>query len=119
MLTCIRERCTIDDAGLRLFANAERFLKGPAEMARLFADHPEAVARTVEIAARCAFSLDELRYEYPDETTDDGRTPQARLEHLAWRGAAARYPRGIPDKVRAALEHELGLIGELGYAPIS
>ena len=117
VLTCIRERCTIDDAGLRLFANAERFLKGPAEMARLFADHPEAVARTVEIAARCAFSLDELRYEYPDETTDDGRTPQARLEHLAWRGAAARYPRGIPDKVRAALEHELGLIGELGYAP--
>ena len=117
VLTCIREGCTIDEAGLRLFANAERFLKGPAEMARLFADYPEAVDRTVEIAGRCAFSLDELRYEYPDETAADGRTPQARLERLAWRGAAARYPRGVPDKVRAALEHELGLIGELGYAP--
>ena len=117
VLTCIRERCTIDEAGFRLFANAERFLKGPAEMARLFADYPEAVARTVEIAGRCAFSLDELRYEYPDETAADGRTPQERLERLAWRGAAARYPRGVPDKVRAALEHELGLIGELGYAP--
>ena len=117
VLTCIREGCTIDEAGFRRFANAERFLKGPAEMARLFADYPEAVARTVEIAGRCAFGLDELRYEYPDETAEDGTTPQTRLERLAWRGAAPRYPRGVPDKVRAALEHELGLIGELGYAP--
>ena len=117
VLTCIREGCTIDEAGFRLFANAERFLKGPAEMARLFADHPEAVARTVEIAERCAFSLDELRYEYPDEAAGDGLDPQARLERLAWRGAAGRWPEGVPAKVRAALEHELGLIGELGYAP--
>ncbi len=117
VLTCIREHCSIDDAGFRLFASAERFLKGPEEMARLFADYPEAIARTVEIAERCTFSLDELRYEYPDETTDNGRTPQEQLEYLTWRGAMGRYPLGIPDKIEASLKHELGLIGELDYAP--
>ena len=69
LLTCIREHCTIDEAGYRLFANAERHMKPAAEMARLFADHPAALARTIEIARRCRFSLDELRYEYPDELT--------------------------------------------------
>ncbi len=117
VVTCIREHCSIDDAGFRLFASAERFLKPPAEMARLFADYPQAIARTTEIAERCQFSLDELRYEYPDETTDQGRTPQQQLDWLTWRGADERYPLGIPDKIKASLDHELNLIGELNYAP--
>jgi len=117
VLTCIREHCTIEEAGFRLFANAERHLKSPAEMERLFAAWPEAVARTLEIADRCRFSLDELRYEYPDEITTEGRTPQEELVHLAWTGAADRYPGGVPDKVRKALEHELALIAALEYAP--
>ncbi len=117
VLTCIREGCTIAEAGRRLFANAERHLKSPAEMARLFADYPEAIAAGVEIAERCNFSLDELAYEYPAEPTGDGRTPQAELERLTWEGAARRYPDGVPDKVRDQLNHELDLIGELSYAP--
>ncbi|MGH7125699.1 MAG: PHP domain-containing protein, partial [Stellaceae bacterium] len=75
LVTCIREGCTVAEAGLRLNANAERHLKSPAEMARLFRKYPAAVARTAEIARRCRFSLDELRYEYPDEAAD-GLTPQ-------------------------------------------
>ncbi len=117
VLTCIREHCTLDEAGYRLFANAERHLKPPAEMARLFADHPDAVARTVEIAERCRFNLDDLRYEYPTELTAEGRTPQQELVHLARTGADRRYPGGVPEKVRAMLEDELRLIEQLGYAP--
>ena len=90
VLSCIRAGCTIGEAGFRLAANAERHLKSPAEMARLFRSYPDAVARSVEIVERCKFSLDELRYEYPDETAEDGRTPQQRLADLAWAGAAAR-----------------------------
>ncbi len=117
LLTCIRERCTIDTAGWRLAANAERHLKSPAEMAALFRDHPRALANAVEIAERCRFSLGELRYEYPEEVVGEGRTPQRELEILTWEGAARRYPGGIPSRVRATLEHELALIGELEYAP--
>ncbi len=91
VLTCIREGCTIAEAGFRLAANAERHLKSPQEMARLFRGHEDAVARSVEIVERCQFSLDELRYEYPDETAEDGRTPQQRLADLAWAGAAERF----------------------------
>ena len=91
VLTCIREGCTIEEAGFRLAANAERHLKSPQEMARLFRLYPEAVARSLEIVERCTFSLDELRYEYPDETAADGRTPQQRLADLAWAGAADRF----------------------------
>ncbi|MGH6938699.1 error-prone DNA polymerase, partial [Hypericibacter sp.] len=116
VLTCIREGCTIDNAGYRLFANAERHLKSPEEMARLFARWPEALAHTVEIAERCRFSLDELRYEYPDELTTGGRTPQQELEMLARTGAKWRYPGGVPDKVEKALAHELALIARLDYA---
>ncbi|MGD9536907.1 MAG: error-prone DNA polymerase [Alphaproteobacteria bacterium] len=117
VLTCIREHCTIDQAGFRLFANAERHLKVPGEMARLFRRHPEAIARTVEIAQACRFSLDELRYEYPAEPVPDGRTPQEELERLTGEGAAARYPGGVPAKVQAQLAHELALIKSLDYAP--
>jgi error-prone DNA polymerase len=91
VLTCIREGCTIEEAGFRLAANAERHLKSPQEMARLFRLYPEAVARSLEIVERCTFNLDELRYEYPDETAADGRTPQQRLADLAWSGAADRF----------------------------
>jgi error-prone DNA polymerase len=117
LVTCIRAHCTIDEAGFRLEANAERHLKGAAEMARLFRRHPEAIARTFEIAERCTFSLDELKYEYPDEVTGAERTPQAALERLTWIGVRERYPEGVPEQVAAALRHELALIAELGYAP--
>ena len=117
VLTCIRGKCTIREAGFRLFANAERHLKKPEEMARLFRDYPEAIARTVDIAERCRFGLDQLRYEYPAETPHTGRTPQEELAYLAWEGAKWRYPDGIPDKVHTGLDHELALIAEKNYAP--
>ncbi|MBL8837891.1 MAG: error-prone DNA polymerase [Alphaproteobacteria bacterium] len=116
VLACIREKCTIADAGFRLEANAERHLKSPAEMARLFADHPDAVARSAELAGRTHFSLDALRYEYPDEPVPPGRTAQEHLEALTWDHAATRYPSGVPDKVRKLLRKELALIATLGYA---
>jgi len=117
VLTCIRERCTITTAGWRLAANAERHLKPPDEMARLFRQHPEAVLRTMEVLEQCRFSLDELRYEYPHEITENGRNPQEELEFLAWKGAAWRYPDGIPDKVRKGINDELKLIAYKEYAP--
>jgi len=116
VLTCIREHCTIDSAGQRLTLNAERHLKPATEMARLFRDYPDAIARTVEIANKCRFSLEELRYEYPSEPVSPGRTPDAELAHLTWNGAANRYPEGVPEKVRAQIEHELALIAQLRYA---
>ncbi len=117
VLTCIRARCTLHEAGYRLFANAERHLKAPAEIARLFRRHPDALARTLAIADACRFSLDELRYEYPIDPVADGRTPQEELERLAWAGAEERYPDGVPNKVRAQIVHELSLIETLGFAP--
>ena len=117
VLTCIREHLTIDTAGRRLAANAERYLKPPAEMARLFHDTPEAIEETAALDAALTFSLDELRYEYPEEMRADFATPQDALVHLAREGAAARYPDGVPDNVRQSLDHELALIGKLNYAP--
>ena len=117
VLTAVREHCTVATAGWRLAANAERHLKPGAEMARLFADYPDAVARTTEVAERCRFSLDELRYEYPDDPVSGGRPPQEELTRLTWEGAARRYDETIPEGVAATLRHELELIGELSYAP--
>jgi error-prone DNA polymerase len=117
VLTCIREHTTIDQAGFRLTANAERHLKPPAEMARLFRHYPEALARTLEIADACRFSLDELRYDYPIDPPPEGLTVQEHLARLTWEGAAWRYPEGMPAKVEKLLEHELELIEELDYAP--
>ncbi len=117
VLTAIREHVTVAEAGRRLAANAERHLKDGAEIARLFRGHEDAVARSLEAVSLCTFSLDELAYEYPDEPVPAGSTPQRHLEALAWKGAAWRYPDGVPEKVAAALRHELGLIGELDYAP--
>ena len=121
VLTCIREKCTIAAAGLRLSINAERHLKAPAEMARLFAAFPDAIARSLDIARSCSFSLGELKYEYPDEPVPPGKTAQQHLEDLTWAGAQDRYPKdkypnGIPGDVRKRLENELALIGKLDYA---
>ncbi|MEO8420572.1 MAG: error-prone DNA polymerase, partial [Hyphomicrobium sp.] len=116
VLSCVREKTTIRAAGLKLEANAERHLKWPMEMARLFRGHEDAIARTLEIAAACTFNLDELVYEYPDEPTPPGKTPQGHLEELAWEGAHWRFPDGIPEKVHALIVRELQLIEQLKYA---
>ena len=116
VLTCIREGCTIDEAGLRLQANAERFLKPPKEMARLFAGHAAALARTVEIAQACRFNLDELSYEYPDEPVPPGKTPQEHLEDLTFKGVQARWPDGPPPDIAKTIDKELRLIRKVKYA---
>ena len=115
ILTCIREKCAITEAGLRLEANAERHLKSPAEMDRLFARWPAAVGRAVEVAGRIGFDLSQLKYEYPDEPVPPGKTAIAHLTDLTWAGADWRYPNGPPETVKATLRHELALIEELGY----
>jgi error-prone DNA polymerase len=117
VLTCIREHLTIEAAGRRLAINAERYLKPAAEMARLFRDAPQAIEETSALDQVLTFSLDELRYEYPDEMRAGFATPQDALAYLAWQGAVARYPDGIPDNVRRSLDHELALIAKLNYAP--
>ena len=117
VMSCIREGCTLAEAGFRLNAHAERHLKTPDEMARLFRGYEDALERTVEIVERCKFSLKELQYDYPDESGGDGSTPQARLESLTWNGAAWRYPDGVPAEVSERIETELRLIEKLKYAP--
>jgi error-prone DNA polymerase len=119
VLTCIREGCTIHEAGYRLHPNAERHLKPAAEMAELFRERPDTLARTLEIVDQCRFSIDELKdiYSYPVDPAPEGRTPQQELERLAWEGAARRYPDGVPDKVRRKIVEELELIATLEYAP--
>src|SRR5690606_18434671 len=116
VVTAIRHNTAVEALGYRRERHADRHLKPPAEMHRLFARWPEALARTVEIAERCTFSLDELCYQYPEERDDPNLTPQQVLERLTRAGAAERYPGGIPDKVAATLRHELALIGKLDYA---
>ncbi len=117
VMTCIREGCTIDDAGHRLERFADRHLRSPAEMARLFADYPEALARTVEITGRCRFSLSDLQYQYPDESERPGETAQQALERHVWASVPDRYENGMPPGVDQQLRHELALIAELSYAP--
>ncbi|MFL5054755.1 MAG: error-prone DNA polymerase [Microvirga sp.] len=116
IVTCIREKCTIREAGLRLEKHAERHLKSAEEMARLFASYPDAIARTVEIAEACSFSLDELNYEYPEEPVPPGKTPQQYLMELTWHHARWRYGAEIPEKVQKLLHDELALIEGLKYA---
>ena len=115
LLTAVRHGQTVSGIRKHLFANAERYLKPPEEMAALFARAPEAVRRTVEIADRCMFSLDDLRYEYPKELAPEGETPMEYLARLAWKGAQRRYPRGVPPKVHGLVQHELALIEDLHY----
>ena len=117
VLTCIREKTTIDRIGRKLAVNAERYLKPPQEMLRLFHDAPEAIEETMALSDALSFSLDSLRYEYPDEEINGFDNAQDALTHLTYEGAARRYPQGLPDKVRVNLEHELKLIAQLQYAP--
>jgi len=117
VMSCIREHVSLEAAGRLLEPNAERHLKPPQEIARLYRDHPEALAETVRLASRCEFLLDDLCYEYPHEPTPPGKTSQQHLEDLAWAGAAWRYPEGVPEKVRKNLNDEFILIAEREYAP--
>ncbi len=141
VLVCVREKCTVHEAGTRLFPNAERHLRTRDEIARRYAAYPEALARTAEIAKRCTFELDELKYEYPHELVPQGRQPREYLEALVWRGAAARIgpnplqtqtdddgaretdieannraiAAALPTAIRERIEAELALIRELSY----
>ncbi|WIY52772.1 error-prone DNA polymerase [Devosia sp. YIM 151766] len=116
VVTCIREHVTLEEAGFRLSANAERHLKPAEEMARLFAEYPDALAQTRVFIDRIGFSLDQLRYNYPEETIGNGETAQQTLERLTWEGAARRYPGGVNNAVKESLWKELCLIAYKGYA---
>ncbi len=117
VLTCIREHCTVQEAGFRLGANAEKHIKSPRQMARLFQEWPEAIRNTMDIARRCTFSLDELSYDYPRETFGESDSPQAELVRLTHEGAEWRFADGIPGEIQKTIDHELSLIAELNYAP--
>jgi len=116
VVTCIREKCTIYNAGFKLHPNAERYLKPVAEMNRLFTNYPKALEATQEIASACSFSLDMLKYEYPEEITSNGRTPQEELGFLAWEGAKKRYGETVPSKIAEAINYELAFIEQMNYA---
>ena len=112
-LTAIRLGTPVARCGRALFPNAERHLRARVRLAQLYP--PELLAESVAIAARCDFSLDELRYEYPEELVPPGETPAGWLARLAGEGLAWRFPGGVPQKVRALVDYELQLIAELGY----
>ena len=116
VMTAIRHKSTVAEAGHLLHANAERHLKSPEAMQRLFARWPHAIAAARDVADACDFSLDELRYEYPEEIYPDGMTPQEYLEVETWAGAQRRYPGGVPESVETTLERELALIAKLDLA---
>jgi error-prone DNA polymerase len=117
VVTCIREKCTLSEAGFRLDANAERHLKPPRVMAQLFSEWPEALDATVEIANRCQFSMDELKYEYPEEIVTPGLSAFEDLKRRVFAGAEFRYPEGIPEAAVTQIHRELKLIAEREYAP--
>ena len=116
VMTAIRHKTTVAKAGYLLAANAERHLKSPDAMVALFSRWPHAIAATREVADACAFSLTELKYEYPQERYPDGRTPQQWLEHQVRQGITWRFPSGLPEKVRKTLNYELGIIRQLDLA---
>ena len=116
ILTCIREKCTIHTAGFNLHPNAERYLKSMTEVERLFRKYPEAVEQSVKIANACHFSLDDLKYIYPDELSSNGRTTQEELSYLTWEGARKRFDGHIPDAVRETIQMELDFIERKNYA---
>lgn len=116
IVTCVREKCTIHNAGFRLHPNAERYLKANDEMLRLFRKYPDAIANTHVIADACRFSLDELKYEYPKEITSNGRAPQEELRFLTYEGAKRHFGEHIPDKVKTTIEYELAFIDQMNYA---
>lgn len=116
VLTAIRLNTPVAEVGLELTANAERHLKPPLEMARLFRRHPQALAETLRFGEELTFSLSDLQYNYPDEPTESGLGPQAELERLAREGAVRRFPGGVPASVIKRIEEELALIERLNYA---
>ncbi len=116
VVTCVREKCTIQTAGFRLHPNAERYLKPVDEMLRLFRQYPDAIHQTQVIAEACTFSLDQLKYQYPKEITSEGRTPQEELVHLTWKGAQQQFNGAIPEKVKATIHYELNFIEQVNYA---
>lgn len=116
IVTCIREKCTIYNAGFRLHPNAERYLKPEKEMQRLFRQYPDAIKRAREIADACQFSLNELKYEYPEEITSEGRTPQEELAHLVVKGAQEIFGEDVPEKTINAIYYELAFIEQMNYA---
>jgi error-prone DNA polymerase len=116
VLTCVREKCTIYNAGFRLHQNAERHLKPISEMFRLFRLYPEAIKNAQEIAESCTFNLDSLQYEYPMELTTEGRTPQEELVYLTWKGAEEKFEDGIPENIRETIELELQFMERKNYA---
>ncbi len=117
IVTCIRNTSTIDDIGFERERHADRYLKPPEEMARLFPRYPEALARTLEIVERCKFSLEELTYQYPEEAIVPGKDAQQSLEHYVWECIPNRYPEGLPPSVLKVIRHELDLIRTMNYAP--
>lgn len=116
VLTCIREKCTIYNAGYLLHENAERYLKPVDEMIRLFRQYPDAIKQTQEIAEACQFNLDSLKYVYPEEITSEGRTPQEELTILTWQGAKQMFGEIISEKTIATIKHELAFIEQMNYA---
>ena len=116
ILTCIREKCTIYNAGFLLHQNAERYLKPEKEMVRLFRAYPDAIRRSQQIADACQFTLDSLKYVYPEEITSEGRSPQEELIYLTWKGAKEFYGDTLPEKVVSAINHEMKFIAEMNYA---
>ncbi len=115
VLTCVRHGVTLSTAKRRTCSNAEHALLAPFGFERLFVDDPGSIARTKEIAERCQFNLEEIRYRYPAETLPGGVTTEQWLHHLTWKGAEGRYPDGIPDDVRTQVDKELSIIGDLEY----
>ena len=114
-LTAIRHGTTIDNVHCDRFANSQRHLRSLEEIAELYRDVPDAIGRTIEIAQRCEFSLDQLRYEYPEEIAPPGMTLIEHLKRLAWEGARQRWPQGVPEKIIQMLRHEVQIIEELHY----
>lgn len=117
IVTCIRNNTTIDEVGFERERHADRYLKPPEEMSRLFPRYREAVARSMEIVRRCTFSLEELTYQYPEEAIVPGKDAQASLEHYVWECVPDRYPEGLPPEVLKTIRHELNLIRTMKYAP--
>ncbi len=115
VLTCIRHGVPLHGAGRLIRPNAEYYLRTPAAMAELFADDPGALARTIEVADRCTFSLDQIRYRYPSERLPDGKTSTEWLRELTMRGARERYDGQVPPAVQSQLDRELALIDQLDY----
>ncbi len=117
VVTAVREKCTVDELGYRREVNADRALKSPEEMARRFRAYPDALRASVDIAAACSFDLGELAYQYPHERLIEGLSAQQALERMTAEAAERMFDGSVPQAYLDQINHELRLIGELGYAP--